>query len=142
MHALLITNSPHHLHTNGHPLGGLWECIWQLLILRRRLPFDTRKPAHVSSHNCKVHWLWLSTLQLYLYVSTLQLRSASVHHSLQDSYGEDAVSQLARQSFLQSLVTNASQVFQSSTFTTTYGQPQVPFRPYSLNTSPLCCFQG
>jgi len=45
---------------------------------------------------------------------------------IQVSYGEDGASQLARQAFLQSLVTNASQVFQSSTFASTYGLPQVP----------------
>ncbi len=44
---------------------------------------------------------------------------------LQVSYTNDETSQLARQAFLESLVTNASHVFQDTNFAASYGQPQV-----------------
>ena len=45
--------------------------------------------------------------------------------SFQVSYTDDETSQLARQSFTESLVTNASHVFQDTSFAASYGQPQV-----------------
>lgn len=51
--------------------------------------------------------------------------SAKLLTYFQVGYSDDETSQLARQAFLESLVTNASHVFQDTSFAASYGQPQV-----------------
>lgn len=53
----------------------------------------------------------------------------------QVEYGSDEASQLSRQAFLQSLFTNASRVFDSTSFASSYGQPQA--LPFSQQPLPI-----